>query len=61
MVVKTIKKINQKDNINNTRSKMEWKLIKNIRNKLVENELTITKADKGKTILILTTEDYTQK
>jgi predicted transcriptional regulator len=29
-------------------------------NKLAENELTITKADKGKTIIILTREDYTQ-
>jgi hypothetical protein len=61
MVAKTIKKINQKDNMNNTRNKMEWKLIRNIRNKLVENELIITKANKGKTVVILTMEDYTQK
>jgi hypothetical protein len=61
MVTKTIKKINQKDNTNNTRNKMEWKLIRNIRNKLAENELIITKANKGKTIVILTMEDYTQK
>jgi predicted transcriptional regulator len=44
-----------------TRNKMEWKLIRNIRNKLAENELIITKADKGKTIVMLTMEDYTQK
>jgi hypothetical protein len=61
MVAKTIKMINQKDNTNNTRNKMEWKLIRNIRNKRAENELIITKADKGKTIVILTTEDYTPK
>jgi predicted transcriptional regulator len=58
---KTIKKINQKDNTNNTSNKIEWKLIRNIRNTLAENELIITKADKGKTIVILTKEDYTQK
>jgi hypothetical protein len=46
--------------MNNTRSKIEWKLIRNIRNKLTEND-TVTKADKGKTIVILTIEDYTQK
>jgi hypothetical protein len=53
MVAKTIKKINQKDNMNNTKNKLEWKLVRNIRNKLAENELIITKADKGKTIVIL--------
>jgi hypothetical protein len=61
MIVKTIKKINQKDNANNTRNKMEWKVIRNIRNKLAENELIITKADKRKTIVIRTMEDYTHK
>jgi TusA-related sulfurtransferase len=50
MVTETIKKINQQDNINNINAKTEWKLA---RNKLVENELTITKADEGKTIVIL--------
>jgi hypothetical protein len=59
MVAKTINSINQKDNINNRRSKIEWKLIRNVRNKLVENELTITKTDKGKTVVILTTEECT--
>jgi hypothetical protein len=61
MVTKTIKKINQKDNTNNTSSKTEWKLIRDNRNKLAKNELIITQADKGKTIVILTIEDYTQK
>jgi hypothetical protein len=61
MVTKTIKKISQKDNTNNTRNKIEWKLMRNIRNKLAKNELIITKADKGKTIVILTMENYTQK
>jgi hypothetical protein len=61
MEAKTIKKINQKDNMNNTRSKIEWKLIRNMKIKLAENELILTKADKGKTIVTLTIEDYTQK
>jgi putative IMPACT (imprinted ancient) family translation regulator len=61
MVTETIKKIDQKDNMNNARNKIEWKLIRNIRNKLAENELIITKEDKGKTIVVLTMEDYTQK
>jgi hypothetical protein len=37
--------------MNNIRSKTEWKLIRNIRNNLVENELNIKKADKGKILL----------
>jgi dihydroorotate dehydrogenase len=49
-VAKTIKRVNQKDSTNSIRSKIEWKL-----NKLMENELIITKADKGKTIVIITT------
>jgi hypothetical protein len=61
MVAKKIEKINQKDNTNNTRRKTEQKLVRNIRNKLAKNELTITKEDKGKNIVILTIEDYTQK
>jgi hypothetical protein len=61
MIAKTIKRINQKDSMHSIRSKIEWKLIRHIRNKLMENELIITKADKGKTIVILTKEDYTQK
>jgi hypothetical protein len=36
------------------RSKKDWKLITNIRNNLAENELTITKVDEGKTVVILT-------
>jgi hypothetical protein len=57
-VTETIKKISQEDNMNNIRGKTERKLI---RNKLVENELTITKVDKGKTIVILSAENYAQK
>jgi hypothetical protein len=38
----------ESNNHNNTRNKTEWKLITKI-----ENKLTITKADKGRTIVIL--------
>jgi predicted transcriptional regulator len=34
---------------------------KKYKNKLVENELTIRKADKEKSMVILTRQDYTQK
>jgi hypothetical protein len=39
----------------------KWELIANIKNKVSTNKLTITKADKGKTILILTQEEYENK
>jgi hypothetical protein len=34
---------------------------RDIRNKLIEKELVITKADKGKTIVILTANEYIHK
>jgi hypothetical protein len=40
-------------------SRREVKLTTNITNTLVENELTLTRADKRKTIDILTRENYT--
>jgi hypothetical protein len=61
LVTQTIKKINQKDNTNNTNSKRGWKVATNIKNKLVENEYTKTKADRANTIVILTRENYLQK
>jgi predicted transcriptional regulator len=60
MVAKTINRINQKDSTNSIRSKIEWKLIRHIRNKLLENELVITKADKGKTVVMHTTHKSKQ-
>jgi hypothetical protein len=60
LVTKTIKKINQKDNTNNTSSKIGWKVTTNIKNELVKNEYTITKADRANTIVILTRENYLQ-
>jgi hypothetical protein len=34
---------------------------KKYKNKLAKNKITLTKADKGNTIFVLTREDYTQK
>jgi hypothetical protein len=49
--------MNQKDdNKNNIRNRLEWKYIIRIKQKISKNELIITKADKGKTIVILTKE-----
>jgi hypothetical protein len=49
---------NQNSN-NNIRSRQEWNIIKNIKQKLNNNSLI--KADKGKTLVILPTETYKTK
>jgi PHD/YefM family antitoxin component YafN of YafNO toxin-antitoxin module len=46
---------------NNHNSKREWKLIMNVKRKIHSNKLTITKANKGKTLVIITEEEYKQK
>jgi hypothetical protein len=48
-------------NCNNHDSKREWKLIMNVKRKMCTNKLTITDADKGKTLVIITEEEYKQK
>jgi hypothetical protein len=40
---------------------MEKKRIRNIRNKLKQNNLIVTKADKGNTLVIIQQNDYHQK
>ena len=60
-VAKKIKDINRNNNTNNKKNKYEWKQIMNIKNKISENKLTITKADKGKTLVILTQDEYKHK
>jgi hypothetical protein len=61
-VAKTFIKITQKNKHNsdthNNRNNKEWKIIRNIKKKLTENNLTMTKADKGKTTVILTLTRY---
>jgi hypothetical protein len=59
-VAGNIKNISRKDNITNKRNKEEWKLITNIKNEMIINRITITKADKGNTLVIATQEEYKQ-
>jgi hypothetical protein len=43
------------------KNKIEWKTINNIKRNMIANQLIIAKADKGKTITILTQHEYKQK
>jgi hypothetical protein len=47
-------------NHNNHNNKRGWRLIMNVK-KIHNNKLTITKADKGKTLVIITEDEYKQK
>jgi hypothetical protein len=47
----------QGSNTLSRKNKEEWKLITNIKNKLRINLLIITKADKGKTLIIVSQEE----
>jgi predicted nucleotide-binding protein (sugar kinase/HSP70/actin superfamily) len=60
-VAKTIKDIGKNNKVNNKKSKEEWKQIMNIKNKIDTNKLIITRAEKGKTLIILTHEEYKHK
>jgi hypothetical protein len=46
---------------NNKRNEKEWKLITDIKSKTSGNKLNITKADKGKGIVIITQEECQHK
>jgi hypothetical protein len=63
LIAKKIKDIhkNNKENNTNKKDKREWKQIMNIKNKINENKLIIIKADKGKTLVIFTHEEYKRK
>jgi predicted nucleic acid-binding Zn-ribbon protein len=54
-----IKYDTNKENRNN-KHRNEWNIIKNIKQKLENNNLTLTQADKGKTIVILQKQTYEQ-
>jgi hypothetical protein len=47
--------------MNNGMNRKEWRPITDIKNKVSTNKLTITKADIGKTIVILTQEEDQHK
>jgi hypothetical protein len=55
------KHISKNNKINNKKTKEEWKQIMNIKNKTDMNRLIIIRADKGKTLVILTKEEYNHK
>jgi hypothetical protein len=59
-VAKKIKDISKNNEVNNKKSEEEWKQIMNIKYKICMNKLTITKADKGKTLVILIQKEYKQ-
>ena len=44
-----------------TNSSKEFKILKQIKTKLIENNALITKADIGKTLVIMDSESYTMK
>jgi predicted glycosyltransferase involved in capsule biosynthesis len=52
-VAKKIKEISKNNQINNKKTKEEWKQIMNIKNKIDTNRLIITRADTRKTLVIL--------
>jgi hypothetical protein len=45
----------------NKKNTIEWKIISSIKRKMIANQLTIAKADKGKTITILIQDEYKQR
>jgi hypothetical protein len=47
-------------NTTSKKNNAEWKIITNIKSKTITNQLVITKADKGKTLITLT-QEYKQK
>jgi hypothetical protein len=59
-VAKKIKDISKNNKINNKKSKEEWKQIMNIKTKLIRTDI-VTRAGKGKTLVILTKEEYNHK
>ena len=61
-IAKQIKDISKNNDFQNScNSKREWKLAMNIKRKMLDNKLVTTKADKGKTLVIITEDEYQQK
>jgi hypothetical protein len=54
-------KIINKEHNNNIKKSLEYKTLQSIKQKLIDNNLTITRADKGKTIFIITNETLHNK
>jgi hypothetical protein len=60
LVANNIKTLITREQRPNTLYKEEWNIIRNIKNKIKEHDLIITKADKGKTIIIMEQHEYKQ-
>jgi hypothetical protein len=63
LVANNIKKLvnKQKQEGNNNNGYIEWHRIKNIKQKLTNNQAIITKADKGNTLISINENDYNNK
>jgi hypothetical protein len=64
LVAKHIQKLKQKysiQNYNKIKAKQEWKILKEIKQKITNNNLIITRADKGRTVVITEYDEYKAK
>lgn len=61
-IAKNIEKlIEQQELISNHRINQEWKTVKNIKQKLIYDNFILTRGDKGKTLIIIPKQIYSQK
>jgi hypothetical protein len=61
LVAKHIQKLQQKystQNYNNKKTQQEWNVLKGIKQKISNNNLVVTRADKGKTVVITEADEY---
>jgi hypothetical protein len=61
VVGKKLKNMSPSENITCKKDRADCKLITNIKKKMTTNKLIITKTDKGKTLIILTQDEYKEK
>jgi len=61
LATKKLKQIRASDNHNNETSKRHTYILNNINNKLLNENAMVAKADKGKTCVILNTDEYNKK
>jgi hypothetical protein len=61
LATKKLENIINKTKIQNTKQTRKVQVVKQIKKKLIDNGAMITQADKGKTMVIITQEDYAEK
>jgi hypothetical protein len=59
-VANNIKNLITREQRNNIMNKEEWNIIRNIKEKTETHNLIVTRADKGKTIVIMKQQEYTK-